>query len=161
MRRISICLAFCSLCWCFLSDSARAEVLYARYLDATWTLILKEETGELFCYGADLGEWGKEDVRQVDRRVYKLWVKGTKFGPFLVYSKGIEYRWVLLDPYQGTRRSGGVLFYMAPETGFVEWVAITPVSHGVFVKVAFDVGEFSQYFMDRWGRMKVIKKGKL
>jgi hypothetical protein len=133
--------------------STFAKVKKIKWGDQHWTFYINPHH-----YFLILGSWDEPLV--VDHPVNDMWGEGSDFGLCVVYQKGIEFRWLVLNPDTGDKLLGGVLFYMGPDTGYVSWIQMARVSDGFTVKVAFDTGTYMVYKIDSHGNKTVLKQGK-
>lgn len=130
---------------------------YVSFNDLTWRLLLLEESKQLFCYGAGFGSWG-EDARLVAKNVDAVWGGGSRYGPVIVYKRGIEYRWIILKGNSGSIIQGGVLFYAIQEEGYATGVTVFSSGKGSKIYVTLERGKPRFYKVDIWGNKIQLNK---
>lgn len=131
-----------------------AKVKIIKWEDEKWTFYVNPHH-----YFMILGPWSEQPLL-IDRGVNDSWGIGSDPGLYVVYQKGIEFRWVLLQRETGEKVTGGDLFFMGPDTGYVQWIGMARVQDGITIKVAFDTGQFTLYQIDAHGNKTVLREGK-
>lgn len=132
---------------------ASEKVQKLHHGDETWIVYLNDQKSLVVT-----GAWG-EEAALIDNMVDEFWAVANGFGPIVLYLKDDNVIWQTVNGETGEMAAHGVLLETNPDIGFVDWITVTPVENGAFVKVVLDSGRFIVYKVNRHGWQHIVRQG--
>lgn len=136
--------------------SPRSQTFH--YVEETFKLAINESK-VLFLFGP----WGDaDDSIAIDKPVSAVWGSAGQMGVMVVYQKRDEIDWGLYNRETGAKKANGVLLAdLEPEQGRIDYVVTLTGDERATVKIVFDTEQFMVYQVDKAGRQKLLRQGRL